>query len=157
MRVIQLTGYVVTDAEKKINKSGKEFMTFRMGNNEFNDPKDEQGRSKTYWFRITTYNQRHFGLKQYLTKGKRLIVFGDYSDNVYQNREGNCEIGREILANAIYFNDDSGANKTTNETATANPSPVTQTTMVSKPTTADLKVPAVEPASNADDDDDLPF
>jgi hypothetical protein len=49
MRVFQLTGYVVTDAEKKINKSGKEFMTFRMGNNEFNDPKDEQGRSKTYW------------------------------------------------------------------------------------------------------------
>jgi single-stranded DNA-binding protein len=96
-------------------------------------------------------------LKQYLTKGKRLIVFGDYSDNVYQNREGNCEIGREILANAIYFNDDSGANKTTNETATANPSPVTQTTMVSKPSTADLKVPTVEAASNADDDDDLPF
>ena len=157
MRKIELTGRLAADAERKISKTGKEFLSFRVGNNEFND-KDEQGNQKTYWFNVTTFNQRHFGMAQYLTKGKSIIVEGDYSDRLYQNKEGNCEIARDIMANAIYFNSDGNGNNN-NQTKTATQaSPVTQTTMDSKPTTADVKIPEAPVASTSnDDEDDLPF
>ena len=157
MRKIELTGRLAADAERKISKTGKEFLSFRVGNNEFND-KDEQGNQKTYWFNVTTFNQRHFGMAQYLTKGKSIIVEGDYSDRLYKNKEGNCEIARDIMANAIYFNSDGNGNNN-NQTKTATQaSPVTQTTMDSKPTTADVKIPEAPVASTSnDDEDDLPF
>ena len=160
MRKIELTCHLVADAERKISKGGKEYLSFRVGNNEYND-KDEQGNQKPYWFNVTTFNQRHFGMTQYLTKGKSIIVEGDYSDRIYQNKEGKCDIARDIIANAIYFNSD--GNTTGNGVGSqAKPSPqaspATQTTMTKKPSTAELKVPEVpvETASN-EDDDDLPF
>ena len=159
MKKIELTGRLAADVERKISKTGKEFLYFRVGNNEFND-KDEQGNQKTYWFNVTTFNQRHFGMAQYLTKGKSIIVDGDYSDRIYQTKDGNCEISRDIIANAIYFNSDGNSNNTkTNQTKTTiQASPSTQTTMSTKPTTADVKVPeAPVVSSNNDDDDDLPF
>lgn len=158
MRKIELTGRLAADAERKISKTGKEFLSFRVGNNEFND-KDEQGNQKTYWFNVTTFNQRHFGIAQYLTKGKSIIVEGDYSDRLYQNREGNCEISRDIMANAIYFNSDGNGNNNANgkqTKATTQASPVTQTTITTKPTTDEVKVPEAPTNTNADEDD-LPF
>lgn len=160
MRQIELTGHLVADAERKISKTGKEYLSFRIGSNEFND-KDDQGNQRTYWFNVTTFNQRHFGIAQYLTKGKPIIVVGDYSDRLYQNREGNCDIARDIMANAIYFNSDGNGNNNDNgkqTKATTQSSPVTQTTMATKPTTADIKVPEAPVASTSnDDEDDLPF
>lgn len=160
MRTIEVTGYVVANAERKISKSGKEYLTFRIGSSEFND-KDENGNSKTYWFNVTTFDQRRFGMAQYLTKGKSVIVTGDYNDRIYQNKEGNCDIARDIMANAIYFNSNGSDNNTNNNQnkATQTASPVTQTTMAtSKPTTQDIKVPPTAPVvDNNDDDDDLPF
>ena len=160
MRKIELTGRLAADAERKISKTGKEFLSFRVGNNEFND-KDEQGNQKTYWFNVITFNQRHFGMAQYLTKGKPIIVEGDYTDRIYQNRDGNCEISRDIIANAIYFNSDGNGNNNANgkqTKATTQASPVTQTTMASKPTTAEIKVPEAPVVSTSnDDEDDLPF
>ena len=121
MRTLQVTGHIVADAEKKLSKSGKEYLTFRIANNEFNDEKGQDGRQKPYWISVTSLNQRHFSMAQYLTKGKPVIVVGDYSDRIYQNREGNCEISRDILANAIYFlpsnsisSDKDGSTKTHN-------------------------------------------
>ena len=160
MRNVEVTGFVAANAERKISKNGKEYLTFRIGNTEFND-KDEQGNQKTYWFNVTTFNQRHFGLTQYLTKGKSIIVEGDYSDRLYQNKDGNCEIARDIMANAIYFNSDGNGNNNANgkqTKATTQASPVTQTTMASKPTTAEIKVPEAPVVSTSnDDEDDLPF
>lgn len=151
MRTMRFDGRIVADAERKISKSGKEYVTFRVANNE----KDRDGNEETYWYRITSWN--HIGLSSYLTKGKYIIIEGDYRDNVYQSREGKCEIGRDVLANAIYFvkTGDGNPNAAPNKSATA--SPVTQTTMEQpKPTTAELKVPTAQPV-NTDDNDDLPF
>lgn len=155
MRKIELTGRLAADAERKISKTGQEFLSFRVANNEFTD-KNEQGNQKTYWFNVTIFNQHYFGMAQYLTKGKSIIVDGNYSDRLYQNKDGNCEIARDIIANAIYFNSDGNGNNNTKATTQA--SPVTQTTIASKPTTADVKVPDAPVVSTSnDDDDDLPF
>ena len=159
MRKIELTGRLAADAERKISKTGQEFLSFRVGNNEFTD-KNEQGTQKTYWFNVSMFNQHYFGMAQYLTKGKSIIVDGNYSDRLYQNKDGNCEIARDIIANAIYFNSDGNGNNNTNgkqTKATTQASPVTQTTMASKPTTAEVKVPEAPVVSTSNDDDDLPF
>lgn len=155
MRTLQVTGHVVADAERKMTKNGKEYIAFRIGNNEYNDEKDANGKQRTYWIRVTSFNQRHFGMAQYLTKGKSVIIVGDYSDEIYQNKEGVCDISREIMANAIYFNS-TGERPTNGEsTSNANASiPSTQTKMEQpKPSTAELKVPT--PSST--EDDELPF
>lgn len=161
MRNFVVTGFVAANAERKISKNGKEYLTFRIGNTEFND-KDEQGNQKTYWFSVTTFNTRQFGMGQYLVKGKPVIVVGDYNDRIYQNRDGNCEISREIIANAIYFNSTgensnnadggNGQSKTTQKQM-----PTTQTTMTPKPTTDEIKVIEAPINTNEDNEDDLPF
>ena len=46
MRKIELTGRLAADAERKISKTGQEFLSFRVANNEFTD-KNEQGNQKT--------------------------------------------------------------------------------------------------------------
>ena len=159
MRKLEVTGHIVADAERKISKNGKEYLSFRIANNEFNDEKDQNGRQKPYWIGVTSLNQRHFNMAQYLTKGKPVIVEGDYSDRIYQNKEGNCDISRDILANAIYFLPGSGENGGNGNTApkTTEAAPTTQTVMEKpKPTTEELKVPTQD-AVKDDEVDDLPF
>lgn len=154
MRTVCVTGHIVADAERKISKSGKEYLSFRIANNEFNDEKESDGKQKPYWYGVTSLNARHFNLAQHLTKGKPVIVEGDYSDRIYQNREGNCDISRDILANAIYFLPGGGGD---GSAKTESAAPKVQTKMESpKPTTAEIKVPSETPSNN-DDDDDLPF
>lgn len=152
MRTIEVIGRIAADAERKISKNGKEYLSFRIANNEYNDEKGPDGKQKAYWFSVTSFN--HLPMTQYLTKGKPVFVRGGYSDRVYQNREGNCEVGRDIIATEISFVD-FGGDKTQNAQPQA--SPTTQTKMEApKPTTAELKVPT-QTAIVADDDDDLPF
>ena len=162
MRTLLVTGHIVADAEKKISKSGKEYLSFRIANNEFNDEKGDDGKTKPYWIGVTSFNQRHFSMTQYLTKGKPVIVDGDYSDRIYRNKEGNCEISRDILANAIYFlpgsGDDSNSGGNSTKAEKANDAPTVQTTMKKpKPTTAQLEVPSVKNDVDDDDNDELPF
>lgn len=164
MRKLEVTGHIVADAERKISKNGKEYLSFRIANNEFNDEKDQNGRQKPYWIGVTSLNQRHFNMAQYLTKGKPVIVEGDYSDRIYQNKEGNCDISRDILANAIYFLPGSGENASTTNTATNTQTasqtvtPTIQTKMEApKPTTQEIKVPTQTIVADNDDEDDLPF
>ena len=96
-------------------------------------------------------------MAQHLIKGKPIIVEGDWSDRIYQNNEGNCEISRDIMANAIYFC--KGSENNDNAPKKDFETPVTQTAVAApKPTTAELKVPQTTSQQNNDDDiDDLPF
>lgn len=160
MRVLTVTGHVVANAEKKVSQAGREYVSFRIGSNEFSDKKDENGNVKTYWFNVISTAHSSFALLPYLTKGKSVIVTGDYTDHIYQNNQGVCDISRNIIANSIYFNSDPSSNQNNNgqqrvATPQATASPVVQTTMtppVAKPTTAQIQA-----AAPSNDIDDLPF
>lgn len=148
-----MTARIVADAEKKISKSGKEYLSFRVANNEYSDRKDENGKQKTYWYSVISFN--HINMVKYLTKGKPIIVVGDVSDRIYQNNQGVCDISREIMASGIYFIDN--GNK---QNSTESSSPTVQTTMETshKPSTAELNIPTESVATTtAADEDDLPF
>ena len=157
MRKIMLTGYIVADAEKKVtSNSGREYITFRMANNEFNDEKGSDGKPITYWFRVTSWNQNHYNLAKYLTKGKPVIVIGSFSDKIYQNASGNCEISRDIIADSIEFVSGNG-NGDSNSKTTTKSIDTTMPEVTSKPKKIEENITAVNNNVNNDDEDDLPF
>lgn len=60
MRIMTLSGRVVSDAVKKTTQSGRDYIHFRMANNEFGDAKDEQGNPITYWFSVTCFTSHTY-------------------------------------------------------------------------------------------------
>ena len=163
MRKLILSGRIVADAEKKVTVNGREFISFRLGNNEFGDEKNSDGKPITYWFNVSSFNQAHVNLLKYLTKGKPVNVIGSYKDNIYQNKSGNCEIGRNILADSIDFqigNEGNNANHITSNTTSTPKTEVPQVTaseVKTKVTTTTSKPKSTPAAVNDSDDDELPF
>lgn len=162
MRNITVSGFIVADAEKRVRANGIGYWLLRMGNNEFGDGKDEQGRPINSWYSCFLDDRIFGNLGQHLKKGKPIIVSGRYSDKIYSRNDGQCDISREINVTDISFMPYEGNNKNnagtqqtmpdsaTSHTGSATP-PQPQQTYNSKPTTADLVIPA------QDDTDDLPF
>lgn len=164
MRKILISGRLAANAEKKMMKGGREYLEFRIGNNEYSDEKDSEGKyTKTYWLRVTSFNPTHLGLASYLTKGKPVQIIGNYSDNMYQGKTGNCEIGRNVIADSIEFTETSNSNQY-NSNNTSVPTTATPTkampTVTAAPTPAPMATPTVAPINadaGGDDVDDLPF
>lgn len=146
MATVRIIGRIGADAEKKLAKTGKEYVTFRMAEN----IKDREGNPQTLWYSVTTNN--HVVLTPYLTKGKLICVDGRLNCRTYQTKDGKTEIGYDVLAyNIEMITVGNGEN---NGTAKAEAAPTTQTTMA-KPTTAEIKVPTETATDDADDE--LPF
>ena len=162
MRKLILSGRIVADAEKKVTVNGREFISFRLGNNEFGDEKNSDGKPITYWFSVSSFNQSHVNLLKYLTKGKPVNVIGSYKDNIYQNKAGNCDISRHILADSIDFQIVNEGNNSNHKTNTTYSAPKTE---IPKVTASEIKTkvattskPKSTPAAvNDSDDDELPF
>lgn len=163
MRKLILSGRIVADAEKKVTVNGREYLSFRLGNNEFGDEKNSDGKPITYWFNVSSFNQAHVNLLKYLTKGKPVNVIGSYKDNIYQNKAGNCDISRNILADSIDFqigNEGNNANHTTSNTTSTPKTEIPQVTaseVKAKVTTTTSKPKSTPAAVNDSDDDELPF
>lgn len=171
---MMLTGRIGSDAQKQVNsKTGHEFISFSVACNEFTNGKDSSGKILTQWFRVTANNNSAISLYKYLTKGKLIMIVGDYRDSLYQNKNnGGWEINREIIADSISFIGDSNNTNGQNESATKQPSTSTKQKQDVKETTSMPQVTGFSPVSpfateapetvanisNVDeDDDDLPF
>lgn len=162
MRKLILSGRIVADAQKKVTVNGREFISFRLGNNEFGDEKNSDGKPITYWFNVSLFNQAHVNLLKYLTKGKPINVIGSYKDNIYQNKAGNCDISRDILADSIDFqigNESNNTNHTTSNTTSTPKTEIPQVTAseVKTKVTTTSKPKSTPAAVNDSDDDELPF
>lgn len=158
MRKIMITGHLAANAEKLTSKNGREYLQFRIANNEYGDEKETNGNSKPFWVRVTSFVPSIISMSSHLTKGKPIIVTGRYSDNTYMSKAtGTCEISREIIAESIEYLPGGGSRNDNNENNVD--TPVTQTSV--QPTTID-KTSTVTPTSEVvipsnDDTDDLPF
>lgn len=102
-RSMSVMGYVGNDPELKLTQNGSQFVTFRLGNSAFGDPKDTNGKEITSWFNVTVYNPQLQKLAQTIKKGSCIDIIGDYKDRLYQSKDGSIQIGRDIIASAIYF------------------------------------------------------
>lgn len=161
MRTMIVDGYIVADAEKRISKNGREYVSLRMVSKEIFDEKEADGSTKPFWIGVTCYNQSCFGMIPYLKKNKPIIVEGDFSIRPYVSRDGRTEFSNDITATAIHFlklgGNENGSVPAENKTV-VDEIPTTQVTMTErpKPTTAELVIPNVS-ASSPVDEDDLPF
>lgn len=158
-----VTGRVVADAEKKLTTSGREMLSFRFAADNIMD-KDEHGKFKTYWYRITSWNHLH--MAKYITKGKPLMIIGNYNDHLYENKQGYCDISRDIIADTIDFLSTGESNNSNN----SNNLKIAKTGSVQGvTTTVEDNIPHVTAASVSKDnitavlptdmseDDELPF
>lgn len=162
MRKLTLIGRIVADAEKQVTSNGREYLTFRLANNEFADPKDSDGKQTPYWFRVTSWEAKHINLTKYLTKGKPVIIIGDYKDSIYESKNtGKWEISRDIIADSINFVEGSASNNGTQPTTTqkndAAPVNTTKTTIPQVTSTPVTPQVIMTNTSNSNNDDELPF
>ncbi len=102
-RSMSVMGYVGNDPELKLTQNGSQFVTFRLANSAFGDPKDATGKEISSWFNVTVYNPQLQKLAQTIKKGSCIDIIGDYKDRLYQSKDGSIQIGRDIIASAIYF------------------------------------------------------
>ena len=102
-RSMSVMGYVWNDPELKLTQNGSQFVTFRLANSAFGDPKDATGKEISSWFNVTVYNPQLQKLAQTIKKGSCIDIIGDYKDRLYQSKDGSIQIGRDIIASAIYF------------------------------------------------------
>lgn len=175
MRSITIDGRIAADTVKQLAKSGKSFISFSVANNEFGDPKSEDGVPQTQWFRVTAFEPRLVNLAQYLTKGKPIIVTGRYSNSLWTSqRTGQVNINNEIVATDINFV--LGGDKMNGENKVAsNPISAIQSAQnvdkvvedIPQATSRKMGTTTLQPtivetnngnvASVSDNDDDLPF
>ena len=154
MRILTVQGRVVTDAQTKSSAKGRAYIEFRFANNEY---KDEEG--TTFWMRAVSFDPSHINLAQFITKGKPLILTGNYSNKVYAAKDGTCQVDNNLVLTGIYFIDsnkkeeggDNEVKQTVKEEA-----PVVTTTKKTKKTEPKV-TPKSTPTVTDEEDDDLPF
>ena len=87
MRKIIVSGFLGQDATKQISKQNREYVTFNIANNEYNDEKGADGRPITRWFRVTCLNPNQLSFASNLKKGSNVIVTGSLRDRSCQDTE----------------------------------------------------------------------
>ena len=155
MKDITIIGYLGNDAEVKAMKSGNgEFLTVRVA---VRDDKDDKS---TYWFNVRTFDPFHIKhLAQYLKKGKQVCISGDYTDRLYADKDGNCQISREINAYKIRFVNNDRRQEQGQEQNTQQPVQMQQVNQEQqKQAVQPVQTVPVKPETNSvEEDDSLPF
>lgn len=177
MRKIMVSGFLGADAQKQISKQNREYVSFRMANREYNDPKGADGLTQTTWMRVTCFNPRMMTFAGNLKKGSYVTVIGDLNLGTYQNKMGGISIDVDVVADSVCYTNSGDANKniTSNSGANQYSMPTTgnyggntskpysapsapqasMPTATSMPTASPSAVAA--PTTSSGEDDDLPF
>lgn len=160
MRQITITGFLAADAEIKMSKQGNAYLSFRMANHEYNE-------EKAQWYNVTSSIPHLINIGKHLKKGSNVIITGDYSDDIYQTKQGTCDISRSVRAFSINFNG-GGNSKQNSETKNIETSKVESTNQkITKHSDVEITMGEFKPQNETknvsstsvsmDDDDDLPF
>lgn len=118
MLKVQTMGRLAKDATiYESSTTGTKFLSFTLAVNtkSFND-------EKTYWIDVRSFNPNHLKLQKYLTKGKMLMIGGDFNTGTMTDKSGTVRITHSLIADYINFANIGGSAKTTSndETSTNN-------------------------------------
>jgi single-strand DNA-binding protein len=103
---IVLIGNLGNDPELREVAGGIPVTSFRMAVNRHWTTADGQSQEKTNWFNITVWRRQAEVVKQYLTKGRQVMVIGEVSGvRPYTDREGNLRATIDVTASEIRFLD----------------------------------------------------
>lgn len=96
MNTCIFSGRLTKDAETRFTQSGKCVCSFGLAvDTGYGDNK------KTVFLNCSVWNKE--ALAQYLTKGKPIIVQGEYTEREWQDKDGNNRKAAEIIVREIEF------------------------------------------------------
>ena len=138
---VNFNGRLGADAEVRTSKNGKQYVSMRVATDEF-----KNGEKSTAWLNVTYHSERAIKMQPFLKKGSAISVIGSETVGTYQDKNGETQISRDILADRVDFLGLGGSGSTqSNET-------VTDTGKFKKTDEAEMAT-----ATASTSDDDLPF
>ncbi len=154
---IHLTGHLGADAKVETTKNGSKYVTFRLGNNEFD-------RETTYWHTVICWeNCQYYKIASGLKKGNFIYLEGKLKYDQYQDRNGINQEDKKINLTYIEYGNsgkrEEGGLSTTAQQAQQPATPEPSQQKPAKPTPLQQPVQQVVPmaTTNPEPDDDLPF
>lgn len=101
---IIVVGNVGRDPEFKYLPSGTAVANFSIATSEkWTDKQTNEKKEKTVWFRISVYGAQAETVKQYVTKGKQLMVTGTVEGRAYMDNNNQPAMSLEIRARDFRF------------------------------------------------------
>ena len=142
---VNFIGRLGADAELRTSKGGKQYVAMRVATDEF-----KNGEKGTAWINVTYHGDRAIKMHEYLKKGSAVSVMGSETVGTYQNKNGETQVSRDVLADRVDFlnlgkSGDGQANETSTDTGTF------------KPKEQEAEMATAAAASTSDGADDLPF
>ena len=142
---VNFIGRLGEDAELRTSKGGKQYVAMRVATDEF-----KNGEKGTAWINVTYHGDRAIKMHEYLKKGSAVSVMGSETVGTYQNKNGETQVSRDVLADRVDFlNLGKSGDGQTNETSTD--------TGTFKPKEQEAEMATAAAASASDGADDLPF
>jgi single-strand DNA-binding protein len=103
---IILIGHLGSDPELRETPTGVPCASFRMAVNRRWTTNDGQTQVKTNWYTITTWRRTAELTKQYLAKGRQVMIVGEISGaRAYKDRDGNLAATIDVTARDLRFMD----------------------------------------------------
>lgn len=98
MTNVFIIGRLGADCVERTNKNGGTYLTFPFASDDY-----VNGERTTSWFNVSLIGERWVRMKQYLTKGKLIVIHGQETVRLYTDKNGEVRIGRDILADRFDF------------------------------------------------------
>jgi single-strand DNA-binding protein len=97
-------GNLGSDPELRYTQNGRAVCSFNLAVNEtWTDRGSNERREKTTWYRVSAWGQLGETAKQYLTKGRQVMVIGNVEARGYLNNAGEAAASLELTARDIRF------------------------------------------------------
>ena len=161
MLKVQTMGRLAKDAAiYESSTTGTKFLSFTLAVNtkSFND-------EKTYWVDVRSFNPNHLKLQKYLTKGKALMVGGDFNTGTMTDKAGTVRIIHNVIADFINFpniggnpktgsteNNENDTNTTSSYSNNTNEDNISMGSIPQTPVAVSVAV-----STSGDDNEELPF
>lgn len=166
MKKTVIIGNLGQDAQVKATQQGSQFLSFTVAVSE-----KVKGQESTTWFSCSGWGERFTQtLAQYLKKGTKVYIEGNYSPSLFQRQDGTMDISHNMMVNqiellggapqqapqpqAVY---PSGQPQAQPQQFAQNPQAPMQTRTAAPAQSAPIQYAASTPGSGHSDDQDLPF
>lgn len=99
MIIVEIAGYLGSDAEERFTPNGKKVITLRIAARV-----RQGGRDETVWWKVSIWGDRFDKMLPYLKKGSAVIVIGEMSKpEIYVGKDGSSQVSLTLNAEIIKF------------------------------------------------------
>lgn len=100
---IVIVGNVGRDPDMRYMPSGDPVTDFSVAVNRRWTNRDGQAQEKTTWFRVSVFGRQAETVRQYVTKGQRVLVEGEVEASAYVAQDGTPRASLELRARNVRF------------------------------------------------------